>query len=310
MEMKKAPHVVQRNNDVIEIPIGKFFVSVRHNPWITVSFILGLLFVFALASVGNGGGAVSESVVRQNVLTFLNSNPQLQGQVELLSVVREGSFYTANVDFNGQQVPVYVTLDGNYLLAGQPVPLNGDLGDEPVPTDSGDDFQTSPDDDAVLGDPNAPVTIIEFSDYQCPYCKRFWQDTLPQLKSEYIDTGKVKLIYRDYPLPGHPMAQPAAEASECIREKGGDTIFWKYHDKLFENQATLSEENMKKWAKDLGFDISSCLDNGDMAEEVNADFEDGGSLGTPTFFVNGVKLEGALPFAQFKQVIDSQLSEN
>ena len=113
--------------------------------------------------------------------------------------------------------------------------------------------QASVDDDAVLGDKDAEVTIIEFSDYQCPFCGRFWSETLPLLKSQYIDTGKVKLVFRDFPLTSiHPNAQPAAEGAECVRDKGGDTAYWKIHDKIFENQASLNLEKIKAWAKELG----------------------------------------------------------
>src|SRR3989338_6499480 len=112
----------------------------------------------------------------------------------------------------------------------------------------------SEDDDAILGDKNAEVTIIEFSDYQCPFCGRFWSDTLPSIKSEYIDSGKVKLVFRDFPLTSiHPLAQPSAEAVECVREKGGDEAYYKMHDKIFANQPSLSESNLKAWAKELGY---------------------------------------------------------
>lgn len=185
---------------------------------------------------------------------------------------------------------------------------NNDPGQQ-LPS-TGSQAQTSEDDDAVLGDEDAPVTIIEFSDYQCPYCARFWSDTLPSLKKEYIDTGKVKLIYRDYPLVSiHPMAQPAAEAAECVRDAAGsDEAYFEMHDKIFANQQTLSVDNLKKWAKEIGYDIGGCLDSGKFTNEVKKDTTDGGSLGTPTFFVNGKQLRGAQPFSAFKQVIDAELA--
>src|SRR3989344_7320374 len=87
--------------------------------------------------------------------------------------------------------------------------------------------EVSADDDPVLGDKNAPVTIIEFSDYQCPFCRKFWTEILPSIKSEYIDTGKVKFVYRDFPLTSiHPSAEPAAEATNCVREQGGDEAYF------------------------------------------------------------------------------------
>ncbi len=169
----------------------------------------------------------------------------------------------------------------------------------------------SADDDAVLGKKDAPVTIIEFSDYQCPFCARFWSDTLPSIKSEYIDTGKVKLVYRDLPLTSiHPMAQKAAEAAECAGEKG-DVAYYKMHDKIFENQASLSLDNLKAWAKELGYNIDSCLDSGKMAAEVQKDTQDAqsaGGQGTPYFVINGKPVSGAQPFSNFKQVIDAELA--
>src|SRR4030042_1074793 len=91
----------------------------------------------------------------------------------------------------------------------------------------------SADDDPVLGDVNAPVTLIEFSDFQCPYCLTFWREVFPQLKSTYIDTGKVRFVYRDYPLPFHAMAQTYAEAAQCANEPGK---YWEMHDQLFTKQ--------------------------------------------------------------------------
>lgn len=185
--------------------------------------------------------------------------------------------------------------------------------------------QTSIDDDPILGNINAPVTIIEFSDYQCPFCRKFWTETLPLIKSEYIDTGKVKLVYRDYPIPGlgHAAAFPAAEAAECVRDQGGDEAYFKMHDKLFEEQNILDSgdpqgpvgrtiqftaDDIKTWAQEIGYDVAGCMDSGKFRNEVQKDLSDGGQLGTPTFFINGKKLGGAQPFGAFKQVIDAELA--
>ncbi|MBS3128381.1 DsbA family protein [Candidatus Woesearchaeota archaeon] len=168
------------------------------------------------------------------------------------------------------------------------------------------------DDDAFKGNANAPVTIIEFSDFQCPFCKRFYEDTLPQLLKEYVDTGKAKFVYRDYPLDFHPQAQKAAEAAECAGDQGK---FWEMHDKLFENQQSLSVENHKKWATELDLDttkFNDCLDTGKNAEEVQKDLAEGsaaGVSGTPGFFVNNQIISGAVPFAVFKEAIDAELAK-
>lgn len=183
------------------------------------------------------------------------------------------------------------------------------------------------DDDAVFGDKNAPVEIIEFSDYQCPFCRKFWTETYSQIKKEYVDSGKVKFVYRDFPLDSiHPAATPAAIAAECAREKGGDAAYFKMHDKIFSEgnildggsptapvtkTAQFGPAELKKWAKELGYDIASCLDSNKYKDEVQKDMADGsaaGVRGTPAFFVNGKLLSGAQPFSAFKQAIDAELS--
>ncbi|PIN90130.1 disulfide bond formation protein DsbA [Candidatus Pacearchaeota archaeon CG10_big_fil_rev_8_21_14_0_10_32_14] len=199
--------------------------------------------------------------------------------------------------------------------------------DNPTPSA----VKVSVDDDAVEGKANAPITIVEFSDYQCPFCRKFWTETLPSIRKDYVDTGKVKIVYRDFPLSSlHPMAQKTAEATECVRDAAGgkgDAAYFKFHDKIFEEQnildsgtkngavtktATYTNDDLKKWAKDLDYDIGSCLDSGKYASEVQKDEQDGqsyGVQGTPAFFVNGQLLSGAQPYSAFKQVIDAQLAK-
>ena len=172
--------------------------------------------------------------------------------------------------------------------------------------------EISVDDDPMKGNADAPVTIVEFSDFECPFCARFHSQTLKQLESEYIDTGKVKLIYRDFPLSFHQNAQKAAEAAECADDQGK---FWEMHDAIFENQQSLSLSSLKQWAVQIGLDtgeFNSCLDSGKHAGEVQNDFQEGASYGvtgTPGFFINGIPLVGAQPFSSFKQIIDSELSK-
>jgi protein-disulfide isomerase len=167
------------------------------------------------------------------------------------------------------------------------------------------------DDDPVLGDPNAPVTIIEFSDYECPFCGRFYSQTLPQIKSNYIDTGKVKLVYRDFPLSFHQMAEPSALAANCAADQDK---FWEFHDKAFENQGSLSEATLTAWAQELGLEMNAwneCRRDPQRREEIRSDLRDGtaaGVQGTPAFFVNGQLISGAQPFQAFEQLIEAELS--
>lgn len=179
----------------------------------------------------------------------------------------------------------------------------------------------SVDDDAVLGDPNAPVTLIEFSDFQCPFCRKFYKETLPQIKKDYIATGKVKLVYRDFPLVQiHPGATPAAEGTECAEDQGK---FWQMHDAIFDEQEKLGSgtvqftaDDVKKWAANIGLDTSKfnqCLDSGKYKAEVEKDLADGsaaGVNGTPATFINGRLVSGAQPFAAFKVIIDEELKKS
>jgi protein-disulfide isomerase len=177
------------------------------------------------------------------------------------------------------------------------------------------DMEELVDDDPAKGDENAPVVIVEFSDFQCPFCERWAQETLPQLTQTYIDTGKVKLVYRDFPLSSiHPEAQKAAEAAECARDQGK---FWEYHDTLFENRMDwtgVGAAKFKQYSADLGLDTNAfddCLDSDKYKDEVLNDLNAGGSVGvtgTPTFFINGKKLVGAQPFENFKTAIEEALA--
>jgi protein-disulfide isomerase len=176
------------------------------------------------------------------------------------------------------------------------------------------------DDDPVLGDAGAAVTIIEFGDYQCPSCRAFWRDVEPRLKKEYIDTGKVKLVFRDFPIvQNHPEAIVAAVAAQCAADQGK---YWQYHDKLFREQDNRGQgiirfkvTDLKKWAADLRLDVAAfnqCIDSERHKDEVakdHADGEDIGIRGTPTFFINGRFIGGAQPYPIFKNVIDEELAK-
>jgi protein-disulfide isomerase len=167
----------------------------------------------------------------------------------------------------------------------------------------------STDDDPSIGPEDAPVTIIEFSDYQCPYCQVWYQQVYEQLLASY--PNQIRFVYRDLPLPGHSEAIPAAEAANCAGEQGA---YWKYHDALFSGQYGLDRAAYEQYAADLGLDtktFTACLDSHRYQDEVQADAREAARVGinsTPTFVVNGRVLIGALPFANFQAVIDEELA--
>ena len=158
------------------------------------------------------------------------------------------------------------------------------------------------------GPANAPVTIVEYSDFQCPYCARV-TPALDQIVKAYPD--KVRVVFRDFPLPMHPEAQPAAEAAKCAHEQGQ---FWAYHDKLFASQAQLGGDSYKKFAAELGLDaqkFATCYDEGRYRDDVMVSSRSGqqnGVTGTPAFFVNGRFFSGALPFERLQAVVEEELA--
>lgn len=157
------------------------------------------------------------------------------------------------------------------------------------------------------GPADAPVTIVEFSDFQCPFCSRV-NPTLEEVQKKYGD--KVRIVFRHFPLSIHPQAQKAAEASLCANDQGK---FWQMHDALFQNQQALDVDTLKTRATELGLkaeDFNSCLDSGKHASAVQADFEAGtkaGVTGTPAMFINGRLVSGAVPMDQIAPVIDEEL---
>ena len=168
------------------------------------------------------------------------------------------------------------------------------------------------DKDPMIGDPEAPITIVEFSDFQCPFCSRFYTQTYLTLKENYVDTGKVNIVFRDFPLSFHPEAEPAALAAECANEQGE---FWAFHDLIFENQESISASMYLQWADDLGLDVdqfTSCVQSQKYKSEVAKDYSDGGRLGvtgTPGFFINGQLVTGAQPYSVFASAIDAMLAQ-
>jgi protein-disulfide isomerase len=173
----------------------------------------------------------------------------------------------------------------------------------------------------ILGRADAPVTIVEFSDYQCPFCGRFFATTLPALKKEYIETGKVRYVFRDYPIDQlHPLARKAAEAAHCAGDQGK---YWEMHDVLFQNATALALPQLAEHARALGLDGSAfdaCFSSGRHAARVErgiADAAAAGVQGTPGFVIGktttgdvieGTPVRGAQPLDTFRQLIDRALT--
>jgi len=202
--------------------------------------------------------------------------------------------YEALVDDNVKNAP-----KAPAAPAGGPPPDNG------APVDIGPMLTNAP----VRGAPNAPVTIVMFSDFQCPFCGRA-EPTVKQIEDDY--KGQVKVVWKNQPLPFHPNAMPAAKAAYAAYKQGK---FWEMHDKLFANQQALSPETYDKYAQELGLNMDKFhadINNPATEAAIKADSDQGtkaGASGTPTFFIDGRKLVGAQPIDQFKNVIDDELKK-
>jgi protein-disulfide isomerase len=195
---------------------------------------------------------------------------------------------------------------------------------QPAPPPTPDSIVLGIDDDPVKGDRKATVVLVEFSDFQCSYCARFVRETLPEIERDYIKTGKLKYVFRDFPITSaHKDAFKAALAAGCALDQGK---YWEMHDRLFENPAAFTVYNLTKSAEAIGLNketFQQCLNNNEYATEVQSDFEAGLKAGvnqTPFFFLgltepNSLKVKvltvisGAKPYAVFKAAIDSALQQ-
>jgi protein-disulfide isomerase len=232
------------------------------------------------------------TVTDADVVAWYNSNPsrvkgakldQVREPIRsLLTQQRTSQVYQSYVDKLRAKTPIRLSLEPPRLKVAADGPAQGPA--------------------------NAPIELIEFSDFQCPYCLRA-HPTLKQVLSTYGD--RIRFVYRNYPLPSHPNARPAAEAAQCAAEQGQ---FWPYHDRLFADQSKLSDDDLKASAAALGMgaaQFNACFDSHKYRARVEADMQagnDAGVNGTPAFFINGRMLSGAQPFDEFKRVIDEELA--
>ncbi|MEK6862000.1 MAG: DsbA family protein [Nanoarchaeota archaeon] len=189
----------------------------------------------------------------------------------------------------------------------QPVVANLDLGGEELKLG------------AYVGDKNAPVKILTCEDYQCPFCKKFVDQTFSQLKKDYIDTGKVLYVYGDFPLSFHTESDEMHEAANCVGEQDPKK-YWEMHDLIFSKQQEWGGQSdpagkARAMAEELGVDVvkyDACIKGGKQKDEIQKDIQEctkAGTSGTPTFYINGKQLVGAQPFNAFKTIIDAELSK-
>lgn len=233
-----------------------------------------------------------------------------------------GAFFAGYMAASNASAPDYVTRSQlqDILSKAQPAAAPAAPLTEPSAAPK---LIVSTDDDPLIGDPDAPVTIVEFSDFECPFCQRFYLQTLPLIMEHYVEPGLVNIVYRDFPIDRiHPNARITHIASECADEQG---MFWQYHDILFEKQSEWNKlgagdivDRVIEYAGALSLDTSafaSCLNDPAINAEIDADLEHGrqyGTTGTPAFFIGNDEsgydlVSGAKPFEAFVDAIDGKL---
>lgn len=235
----------------------------------------------------------------QNIQTPAERQPASNPLLVPISIIIAGALIGGSVLYSNSRLRVPPQLSA--ANAGKAV-------------DNAELLKQAQNDSRSLGDPNAPVTIVEFADFQCPFCGKFFRESGAKIIEQYVKTGKARFVYRDFAFLG-PESVMAAEASRCA---GDQNAFWQYHDYLFahqqgENQGAFSKERLKEFAGALKLDtakFNSCLDQETYRSHVQKDLDLGRSLGvdgTPATFVNDKFFNGALPFEQFKTAIDEAL---
>lgn len=291
--------------------------------WSTaVLLILLIVSVFA-NGLPNFGGKLSQDYVSGKAIAFINQNlltgfatANLESASELGDLYKLDILLVSNFTGEEQNATLYVTKDGN-LLFPSAIDLSDFVYEMEIKEEVKEELSESEltlvveeSDDPIVGNPNASLSIIEYSDFECPFCgEAYW--TVKLLLEQYPE--QVNLEYKNFILPSkHPNAQKAAEASECAHAQGA---FEAYYNKLFENQAALTVDDLKQYALDLELDteaFNTCLDSGEMAEKVAADQSEGTSAGvegTPTFFIGEQKVEGNKKFSDFQVIIEEELAK-
>ncbi|MEK7663844.1 MAG: DsbA family protein [Patescibacteria group bacterium] len=303
---------------LISPPKGFSFKLDKNSILMGVAVLAVIIVVVLIFTTGSNVpyflvGSGSKNTVAENAMKYLNENILQPGQVATLkNVSGESGVIKIQVKIGGNTYDSYVTRDGKlFFPQAYNISQTTAGGNNSGNITRGNVSFDITSENHIRGNVSAPITLVEFSDFECPFCESH-VPTLERILSEYKD--KVRLVYKHFPLTNiHPNAQKAAEASECASEQGK---FWEYHDILFKNQKSgLGIDKFKSWAVQLGLNASqfnNCLDSSKYKSKVDADTAEGASKrvnGTPATFINGELVEGAVPYESFKVKIDTLLSK-
>lgn len=290
------------------------------NRFVVAAMLVGLSFTQANFGLAQSSKAVAH--LRREIEVLKTGQLSIQKDLaEIKNLLLQKELQAARDQLQGRQVELQ-PMRGPF--PGRSAPNVAPTQAQP-PSAPAAETQTvvSVDGGAMKGDRNAKVTVVEFTDYQCPFCSRHFHETYSQLDNDYVKTGKVRYVLRDFPLEAiHPNAYKAAEAANCAGEQGK---YWDMHERFFSNQNTLGAQDLLGHAQAVGLDVDkfkACLDGGKYTAKVHQDLNDAqkyGVTGTPTFFVGLTdpkskevkavrRIIGAQPYAAFKVAIDALLN--
>ena len=280
----------------------------QKNKGVIFLFIFIALIMFPLGHNVSGYRAME---IAEDQVTLMINDPTVE--VEALSYDLHHELYRVYLNLTqgqiNQEIEIHVTRDGTALVMGEITHINGGSDAEKIEEKINIELSEN---ELSIGDLNAPVTVVEWSDFQCPYCKKFYEDTIKEIKTNYVDTGKVRFVYKHFPLSFHESAELSAMAVECANEQG---VWYEYHEAIFENQeGNYDESDLIKWSQGIVADqneFRSCLNSNRYSEKIKNDMNYGQSIGvqgTPGSVVNGIKIDGAQPYAVVASIIESELS--
>jgi protein-disulfide isomerase len=272
--------------------------------------LIGILLVYTYLAFTLTTTPTDLMQYTENQVSFMLS--ENGGTAKANSITALSGLYSVNLDIisggKTQNIDAFITADGNLMILGDSYDIDKSLA-------SGAEYEIPREEiplgnrELTLGNPDAPVTFVEFSDIECPYCARFYSDGLVGIR-KLVDQGKVYFVYKHFPLNFHPEAIPGALAIECAADQGK----WiEMHDLIFENQDSLRESQYKSWAVQIGMDatkFNNCFNSEKYLSKINADYQLGQSIGvkgTPKSFANGISISGAQPFASFESIILSEI---
>ncbi|MBI4895621.1 MAG: DsbA family protein [Candidatus Aenigmarchaeota archaeon] len=281
--------------------------------------------ILSIVAVNFNNSGIGEKAAGDKMLSFIEK--QKLGNATIISSVKEGSLYKVVLNYQGQKIPIYLTLDGNYFIT-QIISTNGSSEQSSSQTDNIQIANISIGNSPYIGNENAKVIVIEFADFSCPFCAAAsgynsqmtdymkqnnpqWEPIVNNLMKDYVETGKVLFVSKY--LYGHSGGHPAQIVAWCLNEQN---LYWDFYPKAFENQADVEDlSKMKTLAQELGTnttELDSCIVSGRYDEQFDQEQNEGlstGVSGTPAFFINGKIIDGAVPYSQIKSAIDVELNK-